>query len=186
MTKEAGIIDGEKKILIAILRQQAIVEVSAQALPIIETYLEKGVTKHIATAIQKVLPNYRVSYDPNVHGWKRITVTGGAFDWDNRFTIDFTRPEEYLKIKTTRESVEAVIELLKAWQENGKEEIIRLKKDRDNFRAMVKDWQELNDAHAKNVRAFTVKYGSAGHFSDHELTYTVREALRLATDIKPE
>lgn len=183
-------LDAEKYVLTAILKSQARLAIFMNVRPIVEAWGLKEVNKRLATQIEKSLkavnPEYRVFYDPDRYGWRTIGIYGGALAYDDRVTIDFTRPEEYLKTKTWAESVQDKIDALKMWTANAVSDIERLTQERDNLRYMITDWQRIVDQDKAARAAFVKKYGSAGHFSETELTYTVREALNIATGEKPQ
>lgn len=176
----------ENKILLAIIRQKHSAEIYSAIIPVIESFIDKPVSKRIATAIQKVIPAYRVHYDGNVHGWRRVSISGGAFDWENRITIDFTDPQPYYVVKTEKESIQKTIDMLKAWHENAIISVETMTKEREQFADMVRDYVILQENYDKARQAFNKQYGTTSKFGTYELSYTAREAVEIVTGEKPE
>ncbi len=178
--------EAENYMLAAIVRQQASVEIYTAALPVVESFRDKPVSKRIATAIQAALPQYRVFYSPDYHGWRRVSISGAPFNYDNQITLDFTKPAEYLVVKTEKESVERVIESLKAWKENAIASIEILKKEHARLKEMIDAHLTIENEYQKARAAFNQAYGTESRFGTHEISYTAREAIKIVTGDMPE
>lgn len=159
------------------------------ALPIIEKYKDKEITKRLSTELQKGLEgSFYVIFNPDKYGNKSISIYNHDLKYDNAVSFDFAIPLHYgqcSRIKTWKDSIDDLINQSKARKEYIISDIKVLENEILIYNDVVIAYSKIVDNLKDSLKDFNLKYGQRKDFSDNlAISYELKKELESLSDFK--